>query len=153
MRMTLVDRLKKYDPSLTVDQLIEQVEREQLELVEKEEYDFQTLAQEFKNVYLKRVDKGLLGKQLEVYHIEKLTNKARTTSWSLIYYIKGTRIAFAERDLFIREYTGEDANNSFSEEELRGMEVISEEDYLAYLNEYEKIRYELKSLIEGHYHE
>ncbi len=150
--MRLLEALKKYDPTLTLSELIATVEREHLEAIEKEELDFHKLAGEFKDVYLKRIDKkALFGETLEVYHIEKITNMARTSSWSKIYYIKGTRIAFAERDLYLREYTGESSDSSFSEEDLRDMEVITAKEYYQYLNEYEKIRYELKSLIKGHY--
>jgi hypothetical protein len=150
--MRLIEKLKQYEPSLTVEELIEKVENEYKEAIAEEEHDFHRIAEEFKGTYLRRIDKeALFGETLEVYYIKNITNKARTTDWKLTYYVEGDKIAFAARDLYTRKLSGKDVSDTFSEEELKGMEVISEKEYYQYVNEYDNISYLLKSLVKRNY--
>lgn len=147
--MRILEHLKKYESSLTVAQLIEKIEADMLAEKTNEEAKFKEIKQKFKNVYLKEIDNDtIFGKTLKIYHVERIASKERNTDWEFIYNIRGSELCFAKRDLYIVEYNGKGRDESFTEKELNEMEIISEEEYLTYLKQYNEITDKLLTIIE-----
>lgn len=150
--MIQIQKLKKYNGSMTVGELIEKLENEQKEDREAKERSIKRVKEKFKSVYLKRTDNcPLFGETLEIYFIEDIVDTSITTNWELIYYIKGKKIQFSKRDISFRDISETMVSDTFSEKELNQMTRITKEEYDQYSNEYEQIKYMLKSLISGHY--
>ena len=144
----ILNYIAKYDENLTIAQLKEAIELEQKSEKEEEEKGVNTIVKDFSNTYLKKLDEhSLFGRTLRIYNLRNYIRSERTTDWNLTYYFEGTEIAFSERDIYKNDFNPDRCGNSFSEEELRSMAIITKEEYNAYNNHYEHIRTKLKDLI------
>ena len=144
----LIEKLKQYESSLTINEVIKKLENEEQDRIKIEEDEFKLVKELYKNVYLKRIDeKSIFGKKLEVFNILDVVKKSKTTDWENVYYVKATKISFSDRMVGIHDMNGEDANCSFSTKELSKMSQITENKYMEYLKEYNTITNRLKSLI------
>ena len=144
----ILEIIAKYDQNLTIAQLREAIENDRRIAEQKEVDDFNQIKKEFANTYLKVIDKEhMFGKTLNVYHIEKITRTERSTDWSLYYHVKGTKISFSERDAYCRTLNPKKDNFGFSEEELKEMTKITEQEYEEYIHQYSRIKTMLTEII------
>jgi hypothetical protein len=144
----ILEYLEKYDENLTIAKLKEAIQVAKAVEDQKQKDDLNQLKQEFANTYLKIVDEEhMFGKTLNVYHIEKITRTERTTDWSLYYHVKGTKISFSERDAYCRTLNPKKDNFGFSEEELKEMTKITEQEYEEYMHQYSRIKTMLTEII------
>ena len=144
----ILDYIAKYDENLTVAQLREAVELEQKSAKQKETEEINTIKNDFSNTYLKELDEhSLFGKTLNIYCLKDYVRSERTTDWNLVYYFEGTKISFSKRDIHKGDFNPNSCSNSFSEEDLRNMDVITLEEYNAYNNHYSYISSKLNDLI------
>lgn len=147
----ILDKLGEFDDTLTVGELIRKLEAEQKTEKEKEVATIGKVKADFKDVYLKLLDEsGLFGRTLEVYHIEEIFGSERTDRWELIYHIKGTKMSFSKGDISNRSFNERATYDTFSEEELRGMEVITKEQFEDYEFRHNMIVKQLGDLIESY---
>lgn len=143
-----LEKLKEYPSDLTLSELIVKLEEVNKEELDKEEKLFESIKLKYKNSYLKRFnDKSIFGKTLEVFNIIEITDKSRTTDWKFVYFVKGTRISFCKRDLYINDLKGNRVDETFTQKQLSEMTKISEIEYMEYLKEFNNITNRLKSLI------
>ena len=147
--MRILDKLKTYDSSMTVDEVIKDIETKQINFEKLDEEMFTKLKDDFNDSYLVRTNnERLFGKTLEVYYIEKIIGKERTTDWEWIYRFIGRRISFSVRDLVIVDITEKDSFGSkFNITELREMKKITKEEFDTYVGKYKSITNELKELL------
>ena len=95
----ILEVIAKYDENLTIAQLKKAIESDKRIADQKEIDDLNQLKQEFANSYLKIVDEErMFGKTLNVYHIKEIVRTERCSDWSLVYYAKGSKISFSERN-------------------------------------------------------
>ena len=126
----LLEKLKEYDDSVTVGQLIQKIEAEQISAKEKEEKEIEQIKNQFENRYFKLLEEqSLFGRELNIYKFENLERKERDTDWEFIYSFNGFKISFSEGETFSREFTPNRTGNSFSAKKLKEMTEISETEY------------------------
>ena len=144
----ILDYIAKYDENLTISQLKTAIKQEQFLAEEKETEEENRIKANFENKYLKVLDKeSLFGTSLNVYHFNKLVRKDRCTDWSLTYYFSGEQLNFTARDIFHKEFNPDKCGNSFSEQDLKEMTVITEAEYFEFKSKYESITEVLEKLI------
>ena len=144
----LLDKLEEYSDDLTIgelkNQLMSAIDKAKLE----EENEINKVKAKFNGTYLKTFEESVFGKTLKVIHIEEITNQTRTTNWDLCYYVRGEVIIFNSREVFFKKFDEHKIFDTFTEERLSDMEVITKEEYDTYVNKYDRIHSELKELIE-----
>jgi hypothetical protein len=141
--------LSKYDEKLTIAQVKEAIEADEISAKKKETEEIEKVKSVYQNTYLKYIEEdGIFGKTLNVIQLKEFVRTERTTDWELIYYFEGREISFSENNLFYKVFDTNRCSNSFSAKELKKTEIITEEDYLNYENKYKKIKTELENLIE-----
>jgi hypothetical protein len=144
----ILEYLEKYDENLTVAKLKEAIQVAKAIEDQKEIDNLNQLKEEFANTYLKIIDEEhMFGKTLNVYHIEKITRTERTTDWSLYYHVKGSKISFSERDTYCRTLNPKKDSFGFSEEELKEMTKITQQEYDEYMHQYSRIKTMLTEII------
>ena len=143
-----LDFLAKYDENLTIAQLKQVVMEEDKKLAEKEQNEIQEVKKEFENTYVKYIDKdGLFGETLNVIHFKYFDRKDLDESYTSIYTIEVEVLCFSKRDFYKKKIRKGWCDGSFSVEELRKMTKITKEEYEEYLNKYNNLTTELKSII------
>lgn len=144
----ILEYIAKYDENLTIAQLKKSIELEELSTLRKETEEINNVIRDFTNVYLKEIDENdMFGRTLNIYYLKNYVKSERTTDWDLIYYFEGTKIDFSKMDVHKRDFNPDRCSNSFIEEELRQMTVITEEEFNKYNWEYEEIVKKLNHLI------
>jgi hypothetical protein len=144
----ILNLIAKYDENLTIAQFKKAIEADKRIADQKEIDDLNQLKEEFANTYLKIIDEEhMFGKTLNVYHIEKITRTERSTDWSLYYHVKGTKVSFSERDTYCRALNSKKDSFGFSEEELREMTKITEQEYDEYVHQYATIKTMLTEIV------
>lgn len=144
----ILKKLKEYDNSVTVGQLICKLEQEEISAKQKETEEIEKVKKDFKDVYLKRIfDCDLFGDTLQIFHIEEITNTSKTTQYKTIYYFKGSRLSFDKTGTNKIEIFGNDSYHTFSFEDLNDMVVIGKKEYVDYIQHHEQITESLNSLI------
>lgn len=143
-----IKTLKSYDPSLTVGELVSQLEFKSNAALRTEQNTIEEVKNEFKDTYLRQIDEDrIFGKSLYLYHIQEIPSTGRDTNYSILYNIKGTKLVFSGRDMYLVSVEPEDIDSSFSLDKLRLMKKITKEDYEFHLNHYTNITNTLKGLI------
>jgi hypothetical protein len=144
----ILEIIAKYDENLTIAQLKQAIELDKRIADQKEIDDLNQLKEEFANTYLKIIDEeNMFGKTLNVYHIKEIVRTERCTDWSLVYYVKGSKISFSEREAYSRAFKPNTTHDSFSEEELKEMTKITEQEYDEYMHQYSRIKTMLTEII------
>lgn len=145
----LLDKLKEYDESYTVADLIKELEKDENSAKEKEAQEIEKVKSEFENTYLKYLDKkSLYGIELIIVELKSFVRKERTTDWSLTYYFEGSEMSFSKRSFYCNTFNPKNCSNSFSAEKLRGMEKITKEEYEKYRTAYLNLEADLIHLIQ-----
>ena len=140
--------LGKYDENLTIAQLKQAVIEEDKKAAEKEQKEIEEIKKEFENTYVKYIaEDGIFGKTLNVIHFKDYVRSERTTDWNIVYYFEGTEISFSKRNIRKGDFTPNRCGNSFSEEDLRQMTTITEDEFEEYSEYYNEISSKLKDLI------
>lgn len=146
----ILKKLKEYDNSVTVGELIQKLEQEEQISAEKELKEEENIKAKFENKYYKYLDEqSIFGVELEIYKFESLVRKERNTDWEFIYFFNGSKISFSERDVFMRDFNPDRSGNNFSAKDLEEMIEITEEQYNQYLEKYNRISDELKEIVNG----
>jgi hypothetical protein len=140
--------LSKYDEKLTIAQVKEAIEADEISAKKKETEEIEKVKSVYQNTYLKYIEDNIFRKTLNVIHLKEFARSERTTDWELIYYFEGREISFSENNLFYKVFNTDRCSNSFFAKELEEMEIITEEEFLNYENKYKKIKTELENLIE-----
>ena len=144
----ILDYIAKYDENLTIAQLKQAIELDKRIADQKEIDDVNQIKQEFANTYLKVIDEErMFGKTLNVYHIKEIVRTERCSDWSLIYYAKGSKISFSEREAYSRAFKPNTTHDSFSKEELREMTKITKQEYDEYIHQYSTIKTMLTNIV------
>lgn len=144
----ILDYIAKYDENLTIAQFKKAIEADKRIADQKEIDDLNQIKQEFANTYLKIIDsESMFGKTLNIYHIEKIVRTERCSDWSLYYYVKGNKLSFSERDTYCRTLNPKKDRFGFSEEELRDMTKITEQEYDEYMHQYSRIKTMLTEIV------
>ena len=144
----ILDYIAKYDENLTIAQLKNAIEKEEILAKQKETEEIDTIKNDFSNTYLKeREECTFFGKTLNIYYLKDYTRSERTTDWNLIYYFEGTKISFSSGRTNKRNFNPERCGESFGEKELRQMTVITKEEYDKYNWHYNYISSKLNDLI------
>jgi hypothetical protein len=144
----ILDYIAKYDENLTIAQLKKAIEADKVIADQKEIDDVNKVKQEFANTYLKFLDEEyVLGKTLKIYHIKEIVRTERCTDWSLVYYAKGSKITFSEREAYSRAFKPNTTHDSFSKEELREMTKITKQEYDEYVHQYSTIKTMLTNIV------
>jgi hypothetical protein len=144
----VLDFIAKYDENLTIAELKKAIESDKRIAEEKEIDDVNKIKQEFANTYLKFLDEGyVLGKTLKIYHIKEIVRTERCTDWSLVYYAKGSKMTFSEREAYSRVFKPNTTHDSFSEEDLRAMTKITKQEFDEYVHQYATIKTMLTEIV------
>ena len=144
----ILEYLEKYDENLTIAKLKEAIQVAKAVEDQKKKDDLNQLKQEFANTYLKIIDEEhMFGKTLNVYHIKDITRTERCTDWSLVYYAKGSKLSFSERDIFYRTFKPNTTYDSFSKDDLKEMTKITKEEYDEYMKQYSVITAMLTEIV------
>ena len=145
----LLDKLKEYDESYTVADLIKELEEDENSAKEKEKQEIEKVKSEFENTYLKYLDKkSLYGIELIIVELKNFVRKERTTDWSLTYYFEGSEMSFSKRSFYYNTFNPKNCSNSFSAEKLREMKKITKEEYEEYRKAYLNLETDLIHLIQ-----
>jgi len=140
--------LKQYEDSLTLKEVIEMIESKQLIEKENEEKEMSFIKSQFENSYVKYVDKdSIYGKSLIIYYIKSINSLFRYEDKKLGFNINCTKIHFSNRDVFSREYKGDDTNCSVTLEFLNKTTKISKKEYNGYKEKYNTISSTLEEII------
>ena len=143
-----LDFLAKYDENLTIAQLKQAVIEEDKKSAEKEQQEIQEIKKEFENTYVKYIDEdGLFGETLNVIHFKDFDRKDLDESYTSVYTIEAEVLCFSKRDFYKKKIRKGWCDGSFSAEELRKMTKITKEEYQEYLNKYNNLTKELKTII------
>jgi hypothetical protein len=144
----ILDFIAKYDENLTIAQLKKAIEADKVIADQKEIDDLNQIKEEFANTYLKVIDEErMFGKTLNVYHIKEIVRTERCSDWSLVYYAKGSKISFSEREAYSRAFKPNTTHDSFSKEELREMTKITKQEYDEYVHQYSTIKTMLTDIV------
>ena len=144
----ILEYISKYDETLTIAQLKEAIELEQISAKQKETEEIGTVKKDFKDIYLKRIyDCDLFGETLQLFHILEITDTHKTTDYKTVYEYKGSKLSFERNGIAYQTIYGDDVYYSFSEEDLRQMTVITKEEYNKYNWHYNEISKKLDDLI------
>jgi hypothetical protein len=144
----ILDLIAKYDENLTIAQLKKAIESDKRIADQKEIDDLNQIKEEFANTYLKFLDEErMFGKTLNIYHIKEIVRTERCSDWSLVYYAKGSKISFSEREAYSRAFKPNTTHDSFSKEELREMTKITEQEYDEYVHQYSTIKTMLTDIV------
>ena len=144
----ILEVIAKYDESLTIAELKKAIEADKRIADQKEIDDLNQIKEEFSNTYLKVIDEErMFGKTLNVYHIKEIVRTERCSDWSLVYYAKGSKISFSEREAYSRAFKPNTTHDSFSEEDLRAMTKITEQEYDEYVHQYSRIKTMLTEIV------
>lgn len=144
----ILDYIAKYDETLTIAQLKNAIEKEEILAKQKETEEINSVIEDFSNTYLKIIDEdNIFGKTLHIYNLKNYVRSERTTDWDLIYYFEGSKIDFSKRDLGTRDFNPKRCGDSFGEKELRQMTIITKEEYDKYKWHYNEISKKLTDLI------
>ncbi len=144
----LLKMLEQFDDNVTVGQVIKKIKGDLAENNKEEESTFRRVQEEYKDSYLKFLDPdALFGRTLNVYHIEEITAKEKSTDWETFYTLKGNKLEFTKREVFELGMNGEDIHHSFSETQLKEMTKITEKEFKDYVFEYERIKGKLAKII------
>ena len=140
-----LDFLAKYDENLTIAQLKQAVIEEDKKSAEKEQQEIQEVKDDFQGSYFKYLDEQPLFGDVElvIFKFDTLKSFERSVDWDFIYYFNGNTISFSDREL----YSIDVFHLPFSAEELRKMTKITKEEYQEYLNKYNNLTKELKTII------
>ena len=148
--MRILEQLSKYDENLTLFKVKALILEEQQKEKQKEKNEFQEIKDKFNNTYLKIINNDrLFGKTVEIYQIEEIIRRERTTDWSFVYYFKGNKISFSKQDINFIKIKGNKTHWSFSKEELEQAEIITEYQYNLYLKQYQEIENKLYNILEN----
>ena len=143
-----LDFLAKYDENLTIAQLKQAVIEEDKKSAEKEQQEIQEIKKEFENTYVKYIDEdGLFGETLNVIQFKDFDRKDLDESYTSVYTIEAEVLCFSKRDFYKKKIRKGWCDGSFSAEELRKMTKITKEEYQEYLNKYNNLTKELKTII------
>lgn len=143
-----LDFLAKYDENLTIAQLRQSAIEEEKKLAEKEQKEIQEIKNEFENTYAKyTVDECIFGKILKVISFKNFDRRDLTTEYVPTYTFEAEVLCFTERDVYRKEIRAGWCDGSFTKEELKYMTKITKKDYQDYLNKYNKLKKELKNII------
>ena len=143
-----LDFLAKYDENLTITQLKQAVVEEERKSAEKEQQEIQEIKKEFENTYVKYIDEdGLFGETLNVIQFKDFDRKDLDESYTSVYTIEAEVLCFSKRDFYKKKIRKGWCDGSFSAEELRKMTKITKEEYQEYLNKYNNLTKELKTII------
>ena len=144
----ILDYISKYDENLTIAQLKNAIEKEEILAKQKETEEINSVIEDFSNTYLKIIDEdNIFGKTLNIYNLKNYIRSERTADWDLIYYFEGSKIAFSKRGISKRDFNPERCVDSFDEKELRKMTIISKKEYNMYNWHYGEISKKLTYLI------
>ena len=140
-----LDFLAKYDENLTIAQLKQAVMEEDKKSAEKEQEEIQEVKDDFQGSYFKYLDEQPLFGDVElvIFKFDTLKSFERSVDWDFIYYFNGNKISFSDREL----YSIDVFHLPFSAEKLRKMTEITKEEYQEYLNKYNNLTKELKTII------
>jgi hypothetical protein len=143
--MRILEQLNKYDENLTLFQVKTIILEEKQNEKQKEENEFQEIKNKFNNTYIKKINNDrIFGKTIEIYQIEEITGRERTTDWIFIYSFKGNLISFSKK------YINYDENFwSFSKKELEQAEIINESQYNLYLNQYQEVENKFQNILDN----
>ena len=143
--MRILEQLSKYNENLTLFQVKTIILEEKQNEKQKEENEFQEIKNKFNNTYIKRINNDrIFGKTIEIYQIEEITGRERTTDWIFIYSFKGNLISFSKK------YINYDENFwSFSKKELEQAEIINESQYNLYLNQYQEVENKFQNILDN----
>jgi hypothetical protein len=145
----LLKMLEQFDDNITVGHVKRIIKSDIKEKDLEEEYSFDRVKEKYNNSYLKIIDAdALFGRTLNVYHIEEITAKEKSTDWELYYRVRGKKLEFTEREVFELTMNGTDIHYSFSEMQLKEMTKISEKDFKDYVFECDRIKSKLAKIIE-----
>lgn len=145
----LLKLLEEFDDNVTVGQIIKKIKGDQESNNKEEESTFRRIKKEYGGSYLKVFDDcPLYGRNLDIYFIEEITSKERTTDWDLVYMIKGKRLNFSKRNIIEKNMSGTNVNDTFSESDLEEMTKISKEEFEEYVSKYTEIKDKLAKIIE-----
>jgi hypothetical protein len=143
--MRILEQLNKYYENLTLFQVKTIILEEKQNEKQKEEKEFQEIKNKFNNTYIKKINNDrIFGKTIEIYQIEEITGRERTTDWIFIYSFKGNLISFSKKYINYNEDFW-----SFSKEELEEAEIISESQYNLYLKQYQEIENKLQNILDN----
>ena len=143
--MRILEQLSKYNENLTLFQVKTIILEEKQNEKQKEEKEFQEIKNKFNNTYVKIINNDrIFGKTIEIYQIEEITGRERTTDWIFIYSFKGNLISFSKKYINYNEDFW-----SFSKEELEEAEIISESQYNLYLKQYQEIENKLQNILDN----
>ena len=144
----LVQLLEKHDQDITLGELLQKIENEQ-EKLEQEKLDrINCYRTKYKDCYFKEIDEdSIFGKTLRVYYIMRLENTGLTEEYKTFYHVSGNKISFSPRDLNFRGIDPQHVGTTFTEEQLDSMQIITKEEYEAYVENYYKITKQLKEIL------
>jgi hypothetical protein len=147
MRLNLAN-LKNMKPDMTIGELVNSIEKKNKEQEDKNALIRKTVIDNYTGKYIKiHEENGIFGESLEIYKIDSIKSVGYDTDYNELYGIKGTKISFSKRDLSMYKVKGE-CSDSFSYANLQQATLIQYENYVEYLDEYNKITTTLKNLID-----
>lgn len=146
--MGLIETLKQYDGSLSVAELIQEIELNRKKEEEAEHKEAKRVTKNYQNAYFKFIDNdGIFGKTLKVISFKDFVRKERTESWNFLYYFNGSILSFSAKELFLRDFRPNRADEGFTEKKLKSMTKISKKEFEMYNSKYEEITSELTKII------
>ncbi len=146
----ILEVLKKQDPTKTVGELIDELDKAKKEAKLKEDEEFSKVNLFFKDSYLKYYDDdGIFGPTLHILRIVEVTDRHRCEDWSFHYGFKGHKMSFSGRDINLREFIEGRVDQTYSFDKLKKMTRITHDEYMEFRMAYEEISDTLETILEN----
>lgn len=145
--LTLLKKIDNDFKNLSINEFIKCIEKEILEEKKLEEKEKENIINTYNSTFLKMHENNKLwGENLRVIKVDSIYCNEFDIDFQKIYTIIGEEISFNKINIFKRKSTLEESNLSFTHEDLKKFEIISEEEYLNFLNKYEFLDKSIKKI-------
>lgn len=123
--------------------LKEEIEKEK----KKEEAEKNFVMNTYKSTFLKIREKDeIWGESLRLIKIEDIFCDEVDIDFERVYKIRGEEISFNKINVFKKKLNAEEIGDSLTYSELKKFSIITQAEYLVFLERYEKLHKEINSI-------
>jgi hypothetical protein len=132
--------------NLTINEFLKSIEKEILKEKEEETEEEKLVINTYKPTFLKiyQKDDDWMGESIKVYKVEDVLFKELDINFNKLYQIIGEEISFSKINVFKKKLTRKENRAIFTHQDLKKFEIISEGEYLSFLEKYKKLDKEIK---------
>jgi hypothetical protein len=136
------DEFKNISINEFLKSLEKEISKEKEEEIKEEKLVINTYKSNFLKIYQK--DDNWRGESIKVYKVEDILVGELDVDFNKLYQIIGEEISFSKINIFKRKLRKKENHAIFTYQNLKKFEIISEEEYVSFLEKYKKLDKEIK---------